>query len=211
MAYIVLAHVLASEATFGHYKDPKEAFTTAKKYAEKAVALDDSLSYAHAALGWTLVMNRDYDYAIAEGQRAVDLEPGSAQVNHYLGAILSYSGHYEEGVSALKNALRLSPVPFIPSLTTLSMTYRMLGQYQESIAVVKVAIKREPDSLAAHLNLAATYELAGKEPEARAEAAEVLIINPNFSLEQFANSYPMKNRTDLMDRWVEPLRKAGLK
>jgi hypothetical protein len=53
--------------------------------------------------------------------------------------------------------------------------------------------------------------LAGKEPAARAEAAEVLRINPNFSLEQLANSFPLKNRTDLMDRYIEPLRRAGLK
>ena len=52
--------------------------------------------------------------------------------------------------------------------------------------------------------------LAGKESEARAETAEVLRINPNFSLEQYANSQPQIDQADLM-HGVELLRKAGLK
>jgi len=52
--------------------------------------------------------------------------------------------------------------------------------------------------------------MAGMESEARAQAAEVLRINSNFSLEQYAKANPLKNRTDL-DRVVEAMRKAGLK
>ena len=79
------------------------------------------------------------------------------------------------------------------------------------MAFYKEVTQREPDYLPAHLGLAATYMLAGNEPEARAEVAEVLRINLNFSLERFADSTPTKNRTDLMDNWIKPLRKAGLK
>ena len=53
--------------------------------------------------------------------------------------------------------------------------------------------------------------LAGRESEARAQAAGVLRINPNFSLEQYAKASPLKNQTDLKERVIEPLRKAGLK
>lgn len=52
--------------------------------------------------------------------------------------------------------------------------------------------------------------LAGKEAEARAEALEVLRINPNFSLERYAKVLPAKNQADI-DRDVDALRKAGLK
>ena len=76
---------------------------------------------------------------------------------------------------------------------------------------MKELTQREPDELMGRLNLAASYMMAGKEPEARIEAAEILRINPNFSLEQFANSHPMKNQTDLRDGFIEPLRKSGLK
>ena len=50
----------------------------------------------------------------------------------------------------------------------------------------------------------------GREKEARAEAAEVLRINPKFSLDKFAVTIPYKDqaRTDLI---LDALRKAGLK
>jgi tetratricopeptide (TPR) repeat protein len=124
---------------------------------------------------------------------------------------LSHSGQYEQSISLLKKALCLSPVPMPITLAALGLSYRMLGQYPESIAVYKELTQREPNYLPGHLGLAASYILAGEKSEARAEVAQALRINPNFSLEQFANSNPMKNRTELMDRWIEPLRKAGLK
>lgn len=211
MAYSVLGSALSSEVSIGQHKDTNAVLAKAKKYSEKAIALDDSLGFAHSILSWTLIMNREYDRAISEAQRGLDLEPGSAQANHNLGMCLSYSGQYELAVPWLKKALLLSPVPKPTTLGSLGLTYRNLGQYQESIAAFKDATQREPDYLPGHLGLAATYILAGKEPEARAEAAEVLRINPNFSLEQYANSHPMKNRTDLLDRYIEPLHKSGLK
>jgi hypothetical protein len=87
----------------------------------------------------------------------------------------------------------------------------MLGRYEESIATLSELTQREPDTLLGHIEMTASLMMAGKESEARAEAAEVLRINPNFSLEQYANSNPTKNRTDFMERVIEPLRKAGLK
>lgn len=211
MAYSMLGASLVSEVALGEYKDPKEILEKARKYGEKAVALDDSISYVHSALSWILMMNRDYDRAISEAQRAVDLEPGSAQSIHTLGVALYYDGQYEQSIPFLRKAMRLSPVPFAVSLSVLGYSYRNLGRYGEAITVLKELTHREPDVLTGHLALASTYMLAGMEAEARGEAAEVLRINPNFSFERFANSNPMRIRADLMKYYIEPLRKAGLK
>jgi len=63
---------------------------------------------------------------------------------------------------------------------------------------------------APHLNLAVIYSEMGREEEARAEAAEVLRINPNFSLEVARQVLPIKDPADL-ERYLAGLRKAGLK
>jgi len=211
MAYSSAAGALANEVYLGAYKNTKEALERATKLAEKGVALDDSLALAHGVLSWVCIMSRDFDRGVAEAERAVAMEPGSGLSYTTLGLSLNYAGRYEEAIPALKNAIRLMPIPSAVCLNNLGFSYRMLGRYEESIASLKQLIQREPDSMTGHLHLAATYVMAGKEPEARAEAAEILRINPNFSLEQFAKTTPMKNQADLMDRWVEPLRKAGLK
>ena len=60
------------------------------------------------------------------------------------------------------------------------------------------------------LMLAATYSMMGREKEARAEAAEVLRINPKFSLDFFAKTSVYKEQS-VRDNLFNALRKAGLK
>ena len=58
--------------------------------------------------------------------------------------------------------------------------------------------------------LTTLYSYAGMENEARAEAAEVMRIDPNFSLTNYAKVQPWKEGPR-RDRLMEALRKAGLK
>jgi len=60
------------------------------------------------------------------------------------------------------------------------------------------------------LNLTATLGLLGREKEARVAAANVLKVNPKFSLENLAKTAPYKNKADA-ERLIGALRKAGLK
>jgi adenylate cyclase len=62
----------------------------------------------------------------------------------------------------------------------------------------------------AHLDLAAVYSELGKEAEARAEAEEVVRINPKFSLEVYKERAPIKDPAAL-ERHIATLRKVGLK
>jgi hypothetical protein len=60
------------------------------------------------------------------------------------------------------------------------------------------------------LLLAAVYSELGQAVEARAEAAEVLRLNPQFSLEVHRQRMPIKDPA-LLERHIAALRKAGLK
>jgi len=52
--------------------------------------------------------------------------------------------------------------------------------------------------------------MVGRLEEARAEAAEVMRIDPKFSLEDFTKRFPWKDQARL-DRFFEACRKAGVK
>jgi len=54
-----------------------------------------------------------------------------------------------------------------------------------------------------------TYAIMNREKEARSEGAEVMRINPEFSLERFLRSRPYDQSKK--DRIAGALRKAGLK
>jgi hypothetical protein len=58
--------------------------------------------------------------------------------------------------------------------------------------------------------LAATYSMMGREKEAQAEAAEVLSINPKFSLDFWAKTTLVRDQS-IRDKIFNALQKAGLK
>jgi hypothetical protein len=82
--------------------------------------------------------------------------------------------------------------------------------YQEASALEQRLLKQSPNFLGSHLSLAAIYSQLGREAEAQAEAAEVLRINPQFSLEVHKQRVPLKDLV-MLERNLAALRKAGLK
>jgi len=84
------------------------------------------------------------------------------------------------------------------------------GQCEKAIAPLKQYLTPYPNILGAHLTLAAVYSELGREAEARAEAAEVLRLNPNASVETYRQNIPYKDPA-VLERTLAALRKAGLK
>jgi tetratricopeptide (TPR) repeat protein len=85
-----------------------------------------------------------------------------------------------------------------------------MGQYDEAIRILKTIVEKQPDQTRAHAGLAEAYMLSGREDYAREEAAEVLRIDPTFSVEPFYRNQPYKDKVEV-DRRIGALRKAGLK
>ena len=86
----------------------------------------------------------------------------------------------------------------------------MAGRYEEALTPLRQYLSRYPNILHGHLMLAAVYSELGQAAEARAEAAEVLRINPKFSLEVHKQRMPIKDPI-VLERHIAALRKAGLK
>jgi adenylate cyclase len=85
----------------------------------------------------------------------------------------------------------------------------MVGRYEDSILTYKGALDRSQNDLYAQAGLTATYSLAGRLNEARAQASEVLRVQPKFSSERYAKKFPFKDKAEI-DRLNAALRKAGL-
>ena len=88
--------------------------------------------------------------------------------------------------------------------------YSAARQYEEAIEAFKKSIKREPNNIFAYVGLTGTYSLMGREKDAHEAALKVLKIDPEFSLKNLAKTLPSKNQ-DKLKRFIEALRKAGLK
>jgi adenylate cyclase len=161
-------------------------------------------------LGVVYVAQKQYEPAIAEMERAVALDPHDAGVNAVQAEILSRAGKAKEAVRMVEQALRLKPSAPDAHLASVGIAYALAGQYEETLAPLKQFLARYPNILSPHLTLAAVYSELGRDAEAQAEAAEVLRLNPKFSLEVHKERAPIKDST-VLERHITALRKAGLK
>jgi adenylate cyclase len=178
--------------------------------AQKAVALNDSLSWTRGTLGNVYLWQKQYEQAVAEMERAVAFDPNMAGGYAFLAETLSRVGRADEALRAAEQALRLKNIVVDFHLYRIGVAYALAGRYEEALAPLQQYLTRYPDILGAHLTLAAVYSELGKEAEARAEAAEVLRLNPKFSLEVHKERVPIKD-PETLERHLTALRKAGLR
>ena len=202
-----------NDILFGTTKSPRESLEKAIELTQKAIALDDDIPAGHAFLSYYYCFRKEYDKVIAEGDRAVALGPSTWLAHSLYALALVFAGRPEEAIPLFQKAIRLNP--FGPSslyskYSNFGIAFRSTGRFEEAVSVYKKAIQLSPDNISAHIGLAGTYIMVGREKEARAEAAEVLRINPKFSVDYHAKVLPFKDQSET-DKVINALRKAGLR
>jgi adenylate cyclase len=208
--YLYLGYVYHHDYFLGNTKSPMETIEKGIELAQKALAMDDSLADAHGLLCPFYFCKREYDKAIAEGERAMALDPGgSLSLVHYADS-LRYAGRSEEAIPFYQKAIRLDPFGRASLYNNFATALRITGRFEEAVSEYKKAIQLAPNHIIAHFGLVATYIMMGREKEARAEAAEVLRINPKFSVDNYAKIITYKDQSETV-KVIDALRKAGLK
>ena len=203
MPYVLLAQINIYEFWIDTSKSQEKYLADASELLQKAIALDDSNADAHGQLGFIFSLKRQHDKAFAHAEKAVALNPSSAESHYGLAKVLTFAGKAKEAISEYKIAIRLNPFPPNRYFWSIGLSCAETGQYEEGITWCEKAIRQEPDSLFARIMMTVVYSWSGRDEEARAEAAEVCRINPNFSLERFAKRASPK--------LTEALSRAGLK
>jgi adenylate cyclase len=214
-AWSVIGWTDGMDVTFGWAESPPQSIKSALACAQKAISLNDSCAIAYALVGWINILQRNFDEAIENGEKAVRLSPNNAPILLTLAIIMHYNGKFDESIALVKNAMRLCPYYPVFYMQRLFDSYFMAGRYDEALAAGKVLLahaqKGEFSLLWAHKDLAEAYIALGQDDKARMHAEEVLKINPKFSLaDERKMFYYFKDPTHL-EHYLDILRKAGLK
>jgi adenylate cyclase len=185
------------------------ALDRALEFAETAVHLDARLPQARAQLGYVLIYKRRHDAAIAEFERAFALNPNFIDFRY--AQALTQAGEHARAIEVVEANIRLDP--FQPSVGgfagTMGLANYMLKRYAEAVRLFRECTSRLSNAQWPHLRLAAAYAQSGQLEEARAEAAEVLRINPGFTIESWKRLNVCKDPKDAEHR-LDGLRKAEL-
>jgi adenylate cyclase len=160
-----------------------------------------------------LVNTGRIEEAVASMKDLVSSRPDDADSYRCLIFVLCLLGRHDEALEVAQKTVTLELDPLTEPLINLfsGLSYGFLGQYDQAIPQLKEAIKLWPDYVYGHIGLAANYTSAGRLEEARAEVLEILKINPKIALDDIAKNGYLNFRTADKDRFIDALRKAGLK
>ena len=184
------------------------ALEEAHRFARKAVQLDPNLPEAHAILGAVLAWKRQHEASLIEIERTIALNPN--YLNWQFGLAFILAGLSRRAVEVLKGHMRLDP--FYPPVASavLGVAHYMLKEYAQALPALRDCVLRAPNLRAGHINLAVTYAQLGQIGEARTEAAEVLRVQPNFTISGTARRLVAFKDPEDEKHYFEGLRKAGL-
>ena len=206
-AMLSRTHLISYVLPFdGDYLSPP-ALDRAFELAQTAVHLDPRLPQARAELGNVLLFKRQHDAAILEFERAFALNPNL--IDYRYARALVFVGEPARAIEVLEAIIRLDP--FAPSATfgTMGFANYLLKRYRDAVHWHREHISREPIAQWAYVGLASAYAQLGQLEEARAAAAEVLRINPGFTIESSKRMLVYKDPKDL-EHSIDGMRKAGL-
>jgi TolB-like protein/Tfp pilus assembly protein PilF len=209
-AYMHLTICYVQQYSYQLSPDPG-TLEQALEAAQQINALSGASPWGHRSLAVVYLLQKDYERAIQEIEHAIALDPAHAPNYIHLADVRSRAGELAAAQEALDHALRLGAAPNMEVyLATIGVVYYQLGRFEESVTWLERYRAQYPHALGAHFHLAAAYAELGRDEEARAEAAEMLRINPRFSLAVYQQRVPLKDPT-MLARHIAALRKAGLK
>jgi len=210
-AYAWLAHAYWSYHNVGRASSGTRFVETrlrARQYLK--VAMKNPTPMAHRTALDMLLTKRLHEQAVAEGERALALDPNDAFSHMDLATALLYAGRPQEAIDIIRRAMRLDPLSSPPYLANLGLAHFCLGQYEETVELIEMAQSLLPQFYNWSAVLPAAYALLGRDDEARAALEDCTVKRrwlPRLGDVMFW--YPFKD-LKVAERLAKGLLKAGL-
>jgi len=171
--------------------EPMSAFAEAEAAAVKAVALDEKLAEAHAALGLLRLLN-DWDWrtADAESLRGIELAPDDAYVYWRRGVCLRYAGRSEEAVAAHRHAEFLDPFSVV-AIQEVGWALYYGRRFDEAIDQFHKAVELEPGWDQLYFGLGQTLVQQQRHEEAIAALRTAARMGPGNAFTEAALAYAL--------------------
>jgi predicted Zn-dependent protease len=118
---------------------------------------------------------------------------------------LTLEGKPNEAIEIAKVGMRLDPVNGEWSELQIGIAYAYMRRFREAVPLLTRFLNDNPRSLGVRTVLVVCYVELGMMEQAKAQGAEVLRRNPQYSLEEgYFKEFPS------WSPWISDLRKAGL-
>ncbi len=146
-------------------KSPRETRPLAIAAASKAIAIDEELAEAHAALGFAKMYDWDWQRAERELRRAIELDPSYGPVRIWYASFLQQNGRRAEALAQARYALELDPLSLIVR-TQVGWTHAHGGDFDAAIKYYLDVLGKDPNYLWGQWQLGQAYLFTDKHQEA---------------------------------------------
>lgn len=182
-AEIAIAANLLSRGpdTYGDWTFQKIADVAAPAI-EKSLSLDPELAEAHVANGLFLARQRQWEDAISEYRKAIDLNPSTPNARHLLYLTLTFVGRFDEAYQIIDDAAQVDPLSAIV-LENRVTSLISRGQNSDAFSVARQLLALHPGWPLSISALAGSYSANGQ----FAESAK--LMETAATLSQSDNTY----------------------
>jgi adenylate cyclase len=212
-AWTMLASTYVAEARFGFSKNPRESLRRGMELALKSERLDPDQPLNHGILGVIYLVQRKYDLALAEGEKAMALGPNDTPSMALHALTLSFVGQPQQAAILCQKAIRLHPRCPYYFYTILGIALCDSGQLKEAEEVFRNKLLKQKMSpyqtIRGRSWLVIVLMEQGREQDAYKEVKQILAKYPEATVRQVARGMLYKDPA-MTKRRAAQLRKAGL-
>ena len=144
---------------------------------------------AYESLGRSLQVMGDLDGAIANYEKAIDLQPTCGRVHFYLGEALQAKGDVTGAMKRYLGAAQWEP-DCVPAYNGLARIYADKGRLDKAVEICRRGLVFSPQSATLHGSLGTLLARTGHKEEAARELRTALEIDPN--------SPPIRNSLEVL-------------
>jgi TolB-like protein/DNA-binding winged helix-turn-helix (wHTH) protein/Tfp pilus assembly protein PilF len=159
-----------------------EAEEKARKAAQKALRIDDTLAEAHASLAF-VIYSYDWDWTGAEKefQRAISLNPNYATAHQWYSELLIDLGRNEEALVQAQADLALDPLS-LNANQNLARVHYFARRMDQAIEIMQKTLEMDPNFAIGHLRLGRAYAAEGIYGQAITEFQEFARLSGDLPL-----------------------------
>jgi tetratricopeptide (TPR) repeat protein/TolB-like protein len=178
-----LAYAGLAEAQWAKYRITRDSnwFTHAAESTKDAERRNPDLARVLFVRGVRNAINSRYEQAVAELQRALEVDPHYSNAARYLGRAYELSGQAELAVAAYRQAMVTDPSDY-RTYADLGDFYIQRDQYSQSLAPLRQAVELAPDEPNARYLLALAYMNLGQFQAAETELRIALSFRETVSV-----------------------------
>ncbi len=209
LAWAILGFTYWFDARLGYTGDSDAKLARAAELAERAMALDDSLSWSIGLSAVVAAPLGRYAEGVTIARRGIELYPSNADVRAFLAFALLFAGNYREAKEQFRTAMSLNPFYPVWYRNGLVRTLTFLDKFDEALTLGDEVLEMAPAHLQAWLHRAYIYGEIGREEDARKAMLEVRRLHPDLRIRHMPRMLLVNDAT-ATKRFIDGLRKAGL-